>query len=311
VLVTLVVVLLLTELALHFVYRTGPAGASPAAAPAHPGHALLSYGDSIGHAYQVDWNDGYPQVLERLLDRRDGDGSWAVRTSQGYSPSKYAARLRADLDASRTEAVIVEIELSNDVSDEALLSWQGRDADGLPTGVAGGRYLGAWDGAPNLVTAASSDRLWERTRMGAILRRGLGALLGKLSPNPVFADGADTYYYNLSFDRYLLTRDRLEQGWAQMFRALDAMNRLCKERHVRFLLMILPSSYWFEEGSPYHAGARRLVARAEADARALAIPMVSPATALSAAGGPKLFQDFCHPTADGHRTIAQALFGSL
>jgi lysophospholipase L1-like esterase len=286
--------------------RAGRAGYNPANRETRDaaGATILSYGDSIGHSYGVDWKDGYPQVLARLLNS-------TVRVSRGYSPSGYAEALRGDLERSSPKTVLVEIELSNDVSDEALLTWEGSDADGLPVRLAGGRYQITWDGTPGLLTAASGSHLYPRTRGYTFSLRGLGALLSRLRPNPVFADDADTYYYNLSFDRYWLTRDKLEGGFEQMFRALDAMNRFCQKRGIRFVLMILPSRHWFGSDDRFHAGAERLVARAEAKAQSLGISFVSPAHELAAAGGARLFLDFCHPTAEGHRVLAETLARAL
>jgi len=270
---------------------------------------IVSYGDSIVGGYGIDEKAAYSPVLASLLDENEPGVPHQVQIAGGYCPSKYAERLRADLDARRPTAVLVEIELSNDVSDEALLRWDAADERGLPTRLAGGRYVHAWDGTL-LATTATSDRFYEHTRLYTLLARAVGWARERTHPNPAFADGADTYYYNLGFDRSRLTAERLEQGFEQLFRALAAMNALCRERGVRFVLLVLPSQYWFDAG-PFHAGALRLLERAKAQARALGIEVVSPTEELAAAGGANAFMDFCHPTAAGHLAIAHALARAL
>jgi hypothetical protein len=272
---------------------------------------ILMYGDSIVSAYGLDWTQGFPHLVKGLLDERTGTSAWRVRTSRGYCPSTYAETLRADLDALAPEAVVVELEPSNDVSDEALLAWDGVDADGLPTRVIGGRYLTTWDGSTTMLTAASSDRWFEHTRVFTIFRRAFGSIAYRLKPNPAFGPSADTYYYNALFDRHWLTTQKLDEGFDRMFRAIENIRHVCEKRGVKFLLMILPSSHWFQSGDRFQAGERRLLERAEAEARARGIAVVSPTPELAAAGGERLFIDFCHPTAEGHRVIADVLERAL
>jgi len=277
--------------------RRGPAGSRGP-------RVVLSYGDSIGHAYDVAWELGYPMRLERLLDGNPEGTRFQVATPRGYSPSTYAARLLEDLRRLDPDIVLVEIELSNDTSDEAFLSWE-PDPDGLPRSVVGGRYIQTWDGR-GLVTAVTGSGPLERTRFYTLLLKAVGALWSQYRPNPVFSKLSDTYYYNIGWDRAYLSQSRLDEGFARMFRALSSMNEACRRRDVPFLLLISPSRYLFRNGR-FRAGADRLMARAASQAQALRIPYFSLEPAMRRAGGDRLFMDFCHPNVAGHEVIATAI----
>ena len=95
-----------------------------------------------------------------------------------------------------------------------------------------------------------------------------------------------------------------------MFEALAGIHRYLERRSIHFLVVILPSRYVYEDG-PYRESSLALLGRAEARAEALGLPFLSLRGALAAAGGARLFMDFCHPTADGNRAIAKALEATL
>ncbi len=304
--------LALVELLLHYRFGPEPPVASSreprsvaGAADARPLVKILSLGDSIGHGYGLaNTDDAYPHLLQRALNARDPSHRYEVAINGVHTPSTDAPSIRQWLADVRPAWVIREIELSNDVTDEALAQWDGADADGLPVAIRGGRYVNAWDGGP-LATVARGH-WYDRTRVHAFALRAWGRVLRRLRPNPVFDPAADTYYYNLGFDQPYLTTAAVDAGFEQLFRALAATDRLVTRLGGKYLVVILPSQYAFENGQ-YRAGADRLLARAEQSAKALGLNVILPRQVLAAAGGARLFQDFCHPTEAGHAAIARAI----
>ncbi len=110
---------------------------------------ILSLGDSIGFGLGIPAAEHYGKVLERGL------ASWNQKlrfhvvnaAGQGFSPSGYSVYLRREGLRFDPSLVIAEIELCNDVSDEAFLRWESTpDQPNLPTAVRGGRYVIGWDG---------------------------------------------------------------------------------------------------------------------------------------------------------------------
>jgi lysophospholipase L1-like esterase len=313
----IVLALVVEEGILHYAYGSSKAVRPPFGASVAPGDdsaprsdprpvcRILSLGDSIGHSYGLDDpSAGYPHVLEHALNARDSDHRYEVFVSGQYSPSGDATLIRNWLRDVRPTWVVQEIELSNDTSDEALVSWDQTDEDGLPRGLRGGRYLEAWDGV--MLTSVTNGHWYEHTRVYTLGVRVWGWALGRWRPNPIFGPGTDTYFYNLGFDQAFLTQDALDAGFDRMFLALQRIDALCRQHGVRFLVVILPSRYAFTNG-PFRAGADRLLARAQRKVQEIGIQSVEPRAAMDAAGGARLFQDFCHPTAAGHAVIARAI----
>ena len=95
---------------------------------------ILSLGDSIGFGLGVTSEDRYAQVLQRELN--DSPGAFRFRvvnaSGQGYSPSSYAAYIYQEGLELNPDLVLVQIELCNDVTDEALLGWPSGVQASLP-----------------------------------------------------------------------------------------------------------------------------------------------------------------------------------
>jgi len=274
------------------------------AAPPRGGLRVLSYGDSIAGGWGVALEESYGALLERALDAR-GEAE-VLSMARGHSPTAYAFHLRVDAAELDPDAVLVMIELSNDVSDEARVRTAGRDEDGLPAALLGYRYALSWDDQLLAPIAIGLGPL-ERTRLHYALSRLVGRTIGRLHVPPAFAPGSDTFYYALSHDRFLLDAAALGAGFDRLFEALAGMHRRLGREGRHFAVALLPPRHAFEPGSRYRPGALRLLERAGARARALGLPLVPLRTALARAGGAALYQDFCHPTAAGHRAIAGAL----
>lgn len=266
---------------------------------------ILSYGDSIAEGYRLSFAQTYSQLAETALRESTGERYEVLNMGRGHSPSVYAAHIRRDVPALGPMGVVIEIELLNDVSDEAHVRVSGRASDGLPERLLAHRYIVSWDGHI-LAPLAWRGSFIERTKLYAKLSRAVGRLRERLRPNPLFAADSPVRYYSLSSDRYFLTEAALERGFERMFESLEAVHGYLESRGIRFLLVILPSRDAFET-SRYRAASQAIVERAERRAQTAGIPFVSLRSAMARAGGAALFMDFCHPTARGNQVIAQKL----
>ena len=113
-------------------------------------------GDSIGVGLGIEPFHHYTKVLERDLNRQRTHPSYRVINAggQGYSPSSYYVYLKYEGLRFQPRMVVVEIEMCNDITDEALLNWDFQEGDRTrPHRVRGGRYVVGWDG--NLLTTCS------------------------------------------------------------------------------------------------------------------------------------------------------------
>ena len=266
---------------------------------------ILSYGDSIAEGYRLSLAQTYSQLAETALRESTGERYEVLNMGRGHSPSVYAAHIRRDVPALDPLGVVIEIELLNDVSDEAHVRVSGRASDGLPERLLAHRYIVSWDGHI-LAPLAWRGSFFERTKLYAKLSRAVGRLRERLRPNPLFAADSPVRYYSLSSDRYFLTEAALARGFERLFESLAAIHGYLEQRGIWFLLVILPSRDAFETGQ-YQVASQAIVERAERRAQAAAIPFVSLRRAIARGGGADLFMDFCHPTARGNEVIAQQL----
>jgi lysophospholipase L1-like esterase len=270
---------------------------------------ILSYGDSISAGYRLAEVQTYSHRLEQALGADTGKSFEVLNMSRGHSPSVYAFHLRNDVPALQPRGVILEVELVNDTPDEAHVRTRGRDASGLPLELRSHRYILGWDGYL-LAPITFSGSFLERTKVYAKISRWVGRLLHRLRPNPLFSAESPLLYYSHSSDRYFLTAAELARGFDRLFDTLAAIQHYLAARDIHFLVILLPSQYAYAPPE-YREAARELLRRGEERARELGIPFVSLGEALGNAGGAELFMDFCHPTADGNRVIAQALLPLL
>ncbi len=270
---------------------------------------ILSLGDSVGFGLAIEAADHYSKVAERRLNGLDPSRSYRVVNAggQGYSPSSYYVYLREEGLQVEPGMVIVEIELCNDVPDEALLSWRGQNGEGFPDSIVGGRYLVGWDG--NLLgTYSRGSHLFEKTYTYTIfVRRLLNFLYRSYPTEPFYSVPGSTVYYTLGFDRFVLDEARIEAGWQRLFGALDAMHQLLKEQQIPFLLMILPSSYIYQNEGDQKRFASGLLKRAISTAEEKGLPYLTLTEALRQEGGEKLFMDFVHLTEEGNQVVGDAL----
>ncbi len=224
---------------------------------------ILSLGDSIGFGLGIPAAEHYGKVLERGLSSGDEKVRFRVinAAGQGFSPSGYGVYLRREGLRFEPSLVIAEIELCNDVSDEALLYWDSSEEQpNLPRAVRGGRYVIGWDG--NLLgTCALGPYAFEKTYTYTVLLRRVLNLLYRIDPTEPFHSTPGVTYYILGFERYLLDQERIEAGWDRLFRAIQGMQEVLAERDIPFLLLVLPSRFVFEEHAPQHSNFARGLAR--------------------------------------------------
>lgn len=271
---------------------------------------ILSLGDSIGFGLGIPAEQHYTKVAQRLLAPRLPDRILRIVNAggQGYSPSGYAVFLQQQGIALQPDLVVIEIELNNDVTDEALIERRFHSRyPRLPSAVLGGRYVVGWDG--NLLASYTrGPYLAERTYVYTDLARRFFNLANRLSPHP----GPGLTYYTLGFDRWLLTEERIESGWQSMFDTLQASHRFLKVKQIPFLLLIMPSRFIFEDQAPQHRDfARSLVERAVQMSRQRDLPFLDMTEPIRRGGGASLFFDFAHLTAQGNRVVGNRLAGEV
>ena len=256
---------------------------------------ILSLGDSIGFGLGIPATKHYGKVLERALNDQDERLRIHVinAAGQGFSPSGYCVYLRREGLRFEPSLVIAEIELCNDVSDEAFLYW--------------GRYVVGWDG--NLLgTCSLGPYAFEKTYTYTVLLRRVLNLLYRIDPTEPFHSTAGVTYYLLGFERYLLDQDRIEAGWNRLFGAIQGIHEILSERDIPFLLLVLPSRFVFEKHAPLHSRfARGLVQRTLDWAESHKIPHLDCTEVLATGGGTNLYFDFAHLTEEGNRVLGQAL----
>jgi hypothetical protein len=276
---------------------------------------ILALGDSIGFGVGIPASSHYTKVAEGMLKKKaDGQNYRIINAGgQGYSPSCYHVYLKHQGLRLNPVLIVTEVELCNDITDEALLYWDTESTTGSLNAVRGGRYIMGWDGNM-LATCARGPYFFERTYVYTdLLRRSLD-LRYKLHPTEPFHSQPEkgTSYYSLGFDRYLLDEQRIESGWTKAFGALEQTSELLKLRNTRFLLMILPSRYMFNDSAPeWQSFASNLVRRACDMADKKRIPYVNMTEAVRQGGGARLFMDFAHLNEEGNRVVGRALSGLI
>ena len=274
---------------------------------------ILSLGDSIGFGLGVPSQDRYGQVLQRELNTSAGPLRFRVvnASGQGYSPSSYAAYIYQEGLALNPDLVLVQIELCNDVTDEALLGWPSGVEAALSGSVRGGRYVVAWDG--NLLgTWSWGPYFFEKTYTYTVLLRKLLESLYRIRPTEPFHSTRGLTYYAMGYEKYLLDRNRIDSGWKRLFGALEGIRDLLEQERIPILLMLVPSRFVFQKDAPKHAlFARKLMDRAIEQCRSRQIPYLDLSHDLRQAGGSELYFDFAHLTGEGNRTTGRVLAREL
>ena len=274
---------------------------------------ILSLGDSIGFGLGVPAEDRYGEVLQRELNRSPGASRFRVlnASGQGYSPSSYAAYLYHEGLELNPDLVLIQVELCNDVTDEALLGWSSPAGENQPGSVRGGRYVVGWDG--NLLgTWSQGPYFFEKTYTYTVLLRKLLESLNRIRPAEPFHSARGLTYYAMGYEKYLLDGHRIDAGWNRLFGALEGARDLLEGENVPLLVMLVPSRFVFQEEAPEHAlFARRLMDRAIEQCRSRQLPYLDLTHDLARAGGPELYFDFAHLTGEGNRISGRVLAREL
>jgi hypothetical protein len=274
---------------------------------------ILSLGDSIGFGVGIEAGEHYCKVAEERIQAEFPQIRirLANASGQGYSPSGYYAYLQYEGMSLQPSVIIVETELCNDLTDEALLRWA-EDEEGTGVKIVGGRYAVAWDGSL-LGTYGIGGYPWERTYTYTDFIRRVLNLLNRAAPSPLFSETpGGTIYYSLGFDQSLLDQARIEQGWKRLLAAVEGIHQLCADRQVGFLLLIMPSRYIYDDSAPDHRDlALTLLQRAENEVRRLQVPYVNMSDTIEQSGGGEVFFDFAHLNVEGNRAVGQKLAGLL
>ena len=273
-------------------------------------YRILSLGDSIGFGLGIPSEDHYTQVLERRLNQSAGRRIFRVINAggQGYSPSGYFAYLRNEGLRLKPDLVLIEIELCNDTTDEALLNWGEMDDDGYLKIIQGGRYVVSWDGK-QLGTYATKGYFFEKTYLYTDLARRILNLAQKISPRePWSTRPGARVYYSLGFDRFLLDNRRLEKGERQLFAALSGTVDLLKSNGIDCVIMIMPSRYLYQEAYDYTLFASSIYREALASAENLDLPFLDMYGTIEKNGGESLFIDFAHLTSEGNQAVGLELY---
>jgi lysophospholipase L1-like esterase len=277
-------------------------------------YRIMSLGDSIAFGLGVPTGAHYSKLLERTLNQDNSGVRYRVinAAGPGFSPSGYYLYLKNEGLRLKPRIVIIEIELCNDVTDEALIRWEGKPGDpGSLERIRGGRYIVGWDGNL-LATYCHGPYFFEKTYTYTILVRRVLNLMNRLWPSEPFASTEGVTYYSLGFDHYLLDNARIEEGWKRLFGALGKTQQFLKQRQVQFLLVIMPTQYMFDPGSgAYGRFAENLVKRAVSEAKRRNLPYLDMTEPMRTGGGKSLYFDFAHPTEQGNRVIARELLKEL
>jgi hypothetical protein len=290
-----------------FKARVDPEGLAEAMDGGEPGKRILSYGDSIAAGYGLDASETYGRLLEEMLNRDSSEPVRVFNMARGFSPTTYSFHARIDAPRLQPDGVVMEIELLNDVSDEAMLRTTGRldNVFGLPLEIHRSRYTLGWNGRV-LAPLSISGSLMERTHVYAILSQAVGRVMNRVVPNPVFEPESRTMFYSRTAERWLLTVGALGAGFDRLFDSILATQSFLESRDMEFLLVILPSCHVYTDDR-FSESSLSLLKRAEQRAQEKKINYVSTWQALGEAGGADLFLDFCYPTADGHRAVADII----
>jgi hypothetical protein len=167
-------------------------------------HRVLSLGDSFAWGYGVEFDDAYPQRVERALNRRRHE-TWEVvnLALRGMNSVEEAAQLTGEGFAYQPDVVVLGYVLNDSEDSSAAEARRAED----------------WIDA-----ARRPPSLWDRS---ALLRLVRGRLFATVENRRRVADFLSMY------------ADRAP-GWVAGQEALRAMGARCREHGVPFVVVIFP-----------------------------------------------------------------------
>jgi len=275
-------------------------------------YRILSMGDSIAFGLGILSRSTYAKVLQEELNKGGGQLHYNVinASGPGYDPASYYLFLKNEALNWNPKMVVVEIELTNDVTDAALLRWEVDPAEpDRPVALRGGRYVTAWDGAL-LSAVVRGPYFYEKTYTYVEFSRRVLNLLYQQAAVKPFPEGPNAIYYTQGYEWYLLNRERIESGWQKVLKAVKGTHELLRQHDVRFVLMIMPSRFAYEgdTGNSQRKLARELVERAVAFADHNGIPYMDLTETIGAAGGAAVFLDTVHLNEQANLAVGRALY---
>lgn len=285
---------------------------------------IMVYGDSVTFGVYLQANQTYSSILEKILqNNHPKKSSQILIAGRGNSPLQYAAHIKSDVPTFRPAMVIVQVELLNDISDELMYTILARDEYNIPSKWIGGRYKTAFFRGDQILLSNIGWGVWEtdtkailfpvaggylqRTLLYTYTTRLLGTLASQKNNASQQIDGNPYYYYNLGFDKFLLTPPRLAHAFDQMFSTLEGTYNFCRAQGVEFLLLITPPLFVYQDSNSFGKHSRWILTQAEDRATKQKIPTLIVTEDLKKRGGEKLFFDFCHLNEKGNQVIAEAL----
>ena len=278
-------------------------------------YRILSMGDSIAFGLGIPSRSAYAKVLQEELNKSGGEVRYNVinTSGPGYDPASYYLFLKNEALGWNPKLVVAEIELTNDVTDAALLRWEVDPAEpDTPIAIRGGRYVTAWDGAL-LSAVVRGPYFYEKTYTYVEFSRRVLDLLYQQAAVKPFPDGANAIYYTQGYEWYLLDRERIESGWQKVLKAVKGTHELLRQQDVRFVLMIMPSRFVYDgdPGNPQRRLARELVERAVAFADRNGIPYMDLTETIEGAGGSAGFLDTVHLNEQANLAVGRALYDRI
>jgi lysophospholipase L1-like esterase len=286
------------------------------AIPKPPGTwRILVLGDSIAYGVGVERAETFAKVLERRLDRPDRRVEVIDTGVLGYTAYNETEYYRARGRDFQPDVVVVAF-CMNDVVDPEL-HWSGtrREVPDIPPEAIPDPAYHAGH-----VTRILGPSLPWIGRQSEILRRL--ALLRDPRRDPGWAAHRSTTVDGRSWPTYVTGEDDLgiqvlcdpdSPQWRWLRGVYARLRQAVQADQARLVLLIVPLAYQLEDGYPF-----RPTDTFEAYCRQERLACVDPLPALRAHRGEGMFPpgqadwaDVWHPTAAGHRVIADTLLPAV
>jgi hypothetical protein len=201
-------------------------------------HRVLSIGDSFAWGFGVEFEDGYPQRLERAMRRRRREPWEVVNLAMpGMNTADQAQQLADEGFAYAPDVVLLGFVLND--SEDAAAAETRRVAD--------------W-----AEPRKPAPRFWD------------GSALARLVGNRIFA----TVENRRRVANYLSMYEDGASGWRASRAALSKIGALCRERNVPFVVVIFPLFGNPLDGSYPFRALHHKVARAAEDAGAQVVDLL-------------------------------------
>lgn len=269
---------------------------------------ILSYGDSISFGFKLEESETYASRLESLLSASGKTRFEALNMARGHTPSVHLVHMNADIPRLHPKMVILEIELTNDISDEVFAHFNGRRANGLPNEIVNARYIVSWNRQSLHTGFPMLGPHFKTTYLYTLLNRTAMAIRSQMHKDVVVQLNTNGYFFHRTFDASFLTRSALDSAFEQMFSSIQAAHSLAKQHGVEFLVLLVPSKYLLYQNSHFEV-TKAVTDRAQARLELDGIPYLSLYSALVSTGlsADDLYFDFCHPKAVAQEIIAKSI----